>query len=384
MLRKENYNGIMIFGLALTLLILFGFAAYLILEDARVEEAAKHLADERLQHGRAIFNEQCASCHGSNGEGGIGTALNNKILLQSTQDDIFFSLIRSGVPSTEMPAWSVDYGGALTDEDIRSTVAYIRSWEATAPEIAPEAFLPSAEEGALIFETNCATCHGENGIGTGFAPTVNDPTKINMADEEWLRGLLTYGRPTQGMPSYGTILSDEQSDHLVALFGAWEAGEDVIPVYNVTDLIKAAIFSLENDDTESAMLQIDRALSIMAEGPGKDMMEDAKAQIEVGDTAGALETSTILRDQWPIGDPGNGATLYAANCAVCHGGEGEGGGDGVFPVLKPNDFIQINTTADLVRFIQEGREGTAMAGFEGRLTEQEIADIVAHLRTWQP
>jgi len=107
MLRKENYNGILIFGLALTLLIFLGFAAYLFLEDARVAEAAEMLADERLHHGREIFNEQCA-------------ALNNKKLLQSTHDDIYFSVIRSGVPSTEMPAWSVDYGGALTDEDIRS------------------------------------------------------------------------------------------------------------------------------------------------------------------------------------------------------------------------------------------------------------------------
>ena len=192
MLRKENYNSILIFGLALTMLILLGFAAYLFLEDARVAEAAEHLADERLNHGREIFNEQCASCHGANGEGGLGTALNNKTLLQTTHDDIFFSVIRSGVPSTEMPAWSVDYGGALTDEDIRSAVAYIRSWEATAPVIEPAVFMPTAEEGALIFETNCATCHGQNGVGTGFAPTVNDPAKLANADEAWLRDMLTF------------------------------------------------------------------------------------------------------------------------------------------------------------------------------------------------
>ncbi len=384
MLRKENYNGIVIFGLALTLLILLGFAAYLMLEDARVEEAAEHLADEREDHGREIFNEQCASCHGSNGEGGIGTALNNKTLLQTTHDDIFFSVIRSGVPSTDMPAWSVDYGGALTDEDIRSAVAYIRSWEATAPVIEPAVFVPSAEEGALIFDTNCATCHGENGVGTGFAPTVNDPAKLGMVDEAWLSDMLKFGRPAQGMPSYGTILSEQQSDHLLTLFSAWGAGEDVIPAYNVTGLINAAIFSLEDGDNESAMLQIERALSVMAEGPGKEMMKDAQAQLEAGDTAGALETLTTLRDQWPIGDPVNGAALYADNCAVCHGADGEGGGGGTFPVMKPNEFVQMNTTADLVTFIQEGREGTAMTGFEDRLTEQEIADIVAHLRTWQP
>ncbi len=384
MLRKENYNGILIFGLALTLLILLGFAAYLAFEDARVVEAAEYLHEERLNHGREIYNEQCASCHGADGEGGVGTTLNSKTLLQNTHDDIFFSVIRSGVPSTDMPAWSVDYGGALTDEDIRSVVTYIRSWEANAPVIEPAVFVPTADEGAVIFNTNCGTCHGENGAGTGFAPAVNDPAKLGMVDEEYLRRLLQFGRPAQGMPSYGTILSEEQSDHLLALFGAWSTGEDVVPAYNVTELINAAIFSLESGDTESAMLQINRALGVMAAGPGKDMMNQAKVQLEDGDTTGALDTLITLRDQWPIGDPANGATLYAASCAVCHGAEGEGGGGGAFPILQPNEFVEMNTTADLVIFIQEGREGTAMAGFADRLTEQEIADIVAHLRTWQP
>ena len=308
MLRKENYTGIMIFGLALTLLILVGFAAYLMFEDARVAEAAEHLADERMNHGREIYSEQCASCHGTNGDGGIGTALNNKTLLQNTHDDIFFSVIRSGVPSTEMPAWSVDYGGPLTDEDIRSTVTYIRSWEPTAPVIEPKINQPTPEEGALIFNSNCGTCHGEDGAGTAFAPAVNDPVWLGKVDEAWLRDMLQFGRPAQGMPSYGTLLSETQVDHLMALFEAWKAGEDITPAYNATNLINAAIFSLEGDDTSSAMIQIERALNVMADSPGKNMMEKAKAQLESGDSSGALETLTTLRDQWPIGDPDNGAS----------------------------------------------------------------------------
>jgi mono/diheme cytochrome c family protein len=297
MLRKENYNGILIFGLALTLLILLGFAAYLFLEDTRVAEAAEELAYEREKHGREVYNEQCASCHGSQGEGGVGTILNSRTLLQKTHDDRFFSVIRSGVPSTEMPAWSVDFGGPLTDEDIRSTVAYIRSWEDTAPVIEPTVFEPSAEEGALIFDTNCAACHGENGTGTGFAPAVNDPAKLAKADEEYLRNMLQYGLPAQGMPSYGSLLSEEQSEHLLALFSAWSAGEDVLPAYNATSLINAAVFALEGEDAASAILHVDRALSVMVAGPGKEMMADAKSQLEADDTTSALDTLTTLRDQ---------------------------------------------------------------------------------------
>lgn len=72
MLKKENYDGLLIFGLAITLLIVFGIAAYSWLESERVVQAAESLEEERLEHGEEIYSEQCATCHGANGEGGVG------------------------------------------------------------------------------------------------------------------------------------------------------------------------------------------------------------------------------------------------------------------------------------------------------------------------
>ena len=164
MLKDENYDRHLLIGLVLTLLILAGMTFYIFTETSRLEAAAATFDEERVQHGREIYIEQCATCHGTQGEGGVGTALNNKSLLKNTFDEVFFSVIRSGVPSTQMPAWSVDFGGPLTDEDIRSVVAFMRAWEPTAPEIEPEVFTPSPERGALLFATTCELCHGENGM----------------------------------------------------------------------------------------------------------------------------------------------------------------------------------------------------------------------------
>ena len=381
MLKKENYDRLLIFGVAVTMLIVFGIAAYSILEGQRVAQAADTLEETRFDVGKEIFSEQCSTCHGANGEGGVGPALNNKKLLQSTHADRFFAIIRSGVPSTQMPAWSVDYGGPLTDEEIRSVVSYIRAWEPNAPVIEPAVFEPSAEQGALIFETTCAPCHGTNGVGTSLAPAVNDATLLSAHDNEWLQSMMLYGLPAKGMPSFGIVLSDEQSQHLLALFDAWRAGETVKIPYNVNGLIDAAIFSLQAGDNDSAAMQIDRALKTMPAGPGKDKMSEAQTDLAADNITGALDALMMLQEQWPLGDPVNGATLFAANCAVCHGENGEGG---VGKQLQPNEFVQANTNAELVAFIQAGRPGTAMAGFNTRLSEQEIADIVAHLRTWQP
>ncbi len=383
MLKDENYTKHVIVGLVLTLLILAGFSYYLFAENGRMAAAAASFEDERIHHGREIYTEQCATCHGAQGEGGVGTVLNSKSLLKNTFDEVFFSVIRSGVPSTQMPAWSVDFGGPLTDEDIRSVVAFIRAWEPTAPEIEPYVFEPSAERGALLFATTCEICHGQNGLGSEDGPAVNDGTRLGELDNDWYRGVIRYGRPAKGMPTWGTVLSPNQVEDLIALVDAWREGADVDAEFNVTELLAGAVYSLEGDDPDSALLQVRRAIQI-SDGVAAELLSNADAQLADGDNTGALATLTILKEQWPIGDPDLGAETYAVSCKPCHGGDGEGGGGGVFPAMQPNDYVQENSNADLVEFLKEGRTGTAMAGFDGRLSADEIANVVAFLRLWQP
>jgi len=383
MLKDENYDRHLMAGLVLTLLILAGFSFYLFTENNRMSAAAATFEEERVQHGRTIYTEQCATCHGSQGEGGVGTALNNKGLLKNTFDEVFFSVIRSGVPSTQMPAWSVDFGGPLTDEDVRSVVAFIRAWEPTAPEIEPVVFVPSPERGALLFASTCEVCHGGNGLGSEDAPAVNDAARLGSLADDWYRGVIRNGRPAKGMPTWGTVLSPNQVEDLIALIGAWRQGQDIQAAFNVTDLLSAGVYSLQEEDVESAAMQVGRAIAI-SEGVAAELLRNADAQLAAGDNAGALATLEILKEQWPIGDPDLGAETYAVSCKPCHGGDGEGGGGGVFPALHPNEFVQANTNSEMVAFILAGRPGTAMAGFQGRLTEGEIANVVAFLRTWQP
>lgn len=381
MLRDENYDRYLVVGLALTLVILAGFSFYLFTENGRMEAAAANFQEERIQHGREIYTEQCANCHGAQGEGGVGTALNNKTLLKNTFDEVFFSVVRSGVPSTQMPAWSVDFGGPLTDEDIRSVVAFIRAWEPTAPEIEPEVFEPNAERGALLFATTCEVCHGVNGSGSEDGPAVNDPARLSSLDNDWYRGVIRNGRPAKGMPTWGTVLSPNQVEDLIALVDAWREGQDVEAAFNVTDLLERAIYSLQTEDLDSAMMQVNRAIAI-TDGDAAEILRNADAKLVSGDTVGAIAILENLQQEWPIGDAALGAETYATSCRPCHGEEGEGAG--AFPQLNPNEFIQSNTNAELVAFILQGRVGTAMAGFQGRLSDDEIANVVAFLRLWQP
>jgi cbb3-type cytochrome c oxidase subunit III len=377
---RENYTTFLIAGLILTLILVGAIAVYTWKESARLAQAAAALTSENVQRGGVTFQAQCAACHGTQGQGGVGPALNNRTLLKNTLDSVFFSVIRSGVPGTKMPAWSVDYGGPLTDEGVREVVAFLRAWEPTAPEIKPAVFVPDPGRGAVLFASTCAICHGDQGAGTERAPRLNDPGRLKALSDDWYRDVIRNGRPAKGMPTWGTVLSPEQVEDLVALIAAWRAGTPVSPEFSVPDLLGSAVYSLNQGDSASARLQIEHARSV-ASGASLDVLDNARIQIDSGDLGGALQTLTALQKQWPLGDPALGAAVYSANCAVCHGVQG---GGGIGKQLNPSQFIQSQTNADLLAFIETGRPGTAMAGFKGRLSETDLANVIAFLRLWQP
>jgi ubiquinol-cytochrome c reductase cytochrome c subunit len=97
--------------------------------DARVEQAAALAAE-----GESVWQFNCSQCHGLNGEGAVGPALNSKQFLQSATDTQARTLVSVGVPGTQMSAFSLDFGGPLTSEQIKSVVAFVRSWEPNAPD----------------------------------------------------------------------------------------------------------------------------------------------------------------------------------------------------------------------------------------------------------
>lgn len=386
MLKNENYNKQLLIGLIITLVLLASFSFMLFDEDGRIVESTEHQDKESLLHGRELFVENCTSCHGTRGEGIVGPALNDKILLEEASDGVLFASIQAGRPNTTMPAWGQAYGGALTDEDIHAVVSFIRAFEANAPEVIVDEFIPSASRGASLFANTCFSCHGENGLGgvenadgTEVAPAINDTATLKKNNNDWYEQVIVNGLPASGMPIWGQTLSNNQVEDLIALIEAWRAGEDVAPEATVAQMLNSAHFSLEQSDGENALFYMDRAQPI-AFGPLLGDFDSIRTDIESGKTKDALAAMTELRNAWPTGDAEAGEPLYQEACAGCHGSEGQGG---VGRKLKPNDFIQENTNADLFTFTLVGREGTAMRAFDGVLTEAQLADIISFLRTWQ-
>jgi mono/diheme cytochrome c family protein len=131
---ERSTNTWMAAGGVLLVLMALVFPFYRWYEPAARDEAREEQAAALAAEGEDIWSFNCASCHGLAGEGGVGPALNSTQFLQSATDAQARTLIAVGIPGSQMSAYSLDHGGPLTSEQIRSVVAYIRSWEPDAPD----------------------------------------------------------------------------------------------------------------------------------------------------------------------------------------------------------------------------------------------------------
>jgi len=105
----------------------------------------KH-SDERItgnvDHGKQLFAQNCAVCHGDHGQGGKGTgvtfsrprdlpilppALNNPGFLASASDTMIKQTLREGRKGTPMNPFA---GKQVSDQDLNDIVSYVRSFEA--------------------------------------------------------------------------------------------------------------------------------------------------------------------------------------------------------------------------------------------------------------
>jgi mono/diheme cytochrome c family protein len=129
------------------------------------------------ERGAILYQSYCIMCHGPDGQGRVGANLQN--FPGIAVDAAIQQTITHWIKGSVMPAFSDTQGGPLSDNDIADIAAYLSGvLEGTEP-IAPApvyqppliAPLPVVEgdpsNGAVVFQQNCAACHGKQAQG-GF------------------------------------------------------------------------------------------------------------------------------------------------------------------------------------------------------------------------
>ena len=273
-----------------------------------------------------------------------------------------------------MPAWGQNFGGPFTDEQISQIVAFIRQWEPTAPVPTPALAGRDPARGALIYDQTCSVCHGQNGSGTDLAPALNDPERLDKLNDAWYRNTIAHGRPAKGMPTWGTVLSPAQINDVVALLAAWRDGDTVSANIPLTRYLSNGLFALRQFDRPDAEFFLKAALT---------QADDSEAEV-IQEVIGLVQDNRLFEAEVSLitllPPEEMGRALYESNCAPCHGSDGRGA---LGPGMRPSTFIQNRSDEDLVSFMLAGRSGTAMEGFEGILTEEELGNLIIFLKEWQ-
>jgi len=184
-----------------------------------------------LAAGAELYIENCAPCHGVNGEGRVGVTL-AKDWPSIRPDLLVREVITSGVPGSPMPAWSEVNGGPLSEIEIDLLVAYILSWQTggyvpltpeptitSRPPITPlPGITGDPNRGAQLYIANCDLCHGTNGegrIGATLAkswPSIRPDLRVKTVIENGVSGSLMSAWAAEN----GGPLSDEDVDDLVS------------------------------------------------------------------------------------------------------------------------------------------------------------------------
>ena len=157
------------FGLRVIISLLSMLASIASGQESPSARAPKNAFDtpQGIEEGRALFQTNCAYCHGSRGEGGRGADLTTGEYPHGGSNAELFSTIRFGIRGTEMPAVGVN------DEEAWKLVAFVKSiGSAGVAETAPGD--PAAGKQVFEGKGGCLTCHAVGAQGGSLGPDLSD------------------------------------------------------------------------------------------------------------------------------------------------------------------------------------------------------------------
>ncbi|HEY3324931.1 MAG TPA: c-type cytochrome [Planctomycetota bacterium] len=309
---------------------------------------ASRVGAPRLVEGKSLFNS--LGCRGCHKVGGVGGDDGPELTMSGQKDPAHLDFAHVAgehtvanwhaahlrtpatlVPGSKMPNF------ALSEPQIDQLTAYILSLRRSNY---PEAYWPKdrvraerlgerefSTDGATLYGTFCAACHGASGEGkrypnTPVFPAIGNPDFLSVASDEFIAATVRHGRTGRRMPAWGQK----------------EGGLRPEEIQNVVAYLRT-----------------------------------------LGGTPPPAPDPKPAR--WVKGDFALGATLYGTHCATCHGSTGEA------PPLSNKSLLANATDTYLVETISRGRRGTVMRAFAKpstiypAFTQHEIESVVTFLRT---
>jgi cytochrome c oxidase cbb3-type subunit 3 len=180
----------------------------------------------------ALYKQNCAGCHGADGKLGPAPPISDPLYLSLVDDKTLQQVISKGRTGTPMSAFADSEGGMLTSKQVDAIVQGMRQhWGkadvlqgVTPPPYAAKSS-SNAQQGAAVFATYCASCHGAEGKGSDKVGSIVNPNYLSLITDQGLRTITIIGRPDFNAPDWrnnqpGHPMTDQEITDVVAWLAA--------------------------------------------------------------------------------------------------------------------------------------------------------------------
>lgn len=154
------------------------------------------------ERGQALFDQNCAACHGAKGDGAGPNAaalprppadLTAPGFMRRETPFSLFNVIGAGMQATGMPAWAE----VLSLQERWDVVSYLYALETTPARL---------DDGRRLYLSECAGCHGATGVAGGTArnppPPLDDLAALARRTDAELFAAVAHGVPDSAMPGF--------------------------------------------------------------------------------------------------------------------------------------------------------------------------------------
>jgi len=151
---------------ALTLVVAFGFSGSLSAQPGAQSHPGEY-APADVAYGSRIYDAQCTTCHGANGDGVGGVDLRSGRFRNAVTDQDLMRVITGGIPGTGMLAFKFDAS------ELAGVIAYLRNMNAfDRGSVKPGD--PDRGRGIVEGRGGCLKCHRVGANGSRVAPNLSD------------------------------------------------------------------------------------------------------------------------------------------------------------------------------------------------------------------
>ena len=172
--------------------------------------------------GRSIFNNTCATCHGSSGQGAVGYPnLSDDIWHWGGTPDRVLETVLNGREGV-MPEWGTVLTGMGGEHAVDYVAAYVRALSSPDKALYNDYM---AAQGKKLYEGVCVACHGAQGKGNieMGAPDLTDGYWLYGNSAQALHESIAKGRHGV-MPAHRELLGETRA-RLVAAY-VWSLSND--------------------------------------------------------------------------------------------------------------------------------------------------------------